>query len=112
MPHRASVTVSPSIVLAHRSSEAYPSPRDFDPQRFLGDVPTPTTWLPFGGGARRCIGASFAMMEGQVILQQVLRRYRLELEDVEDVASSSSSAEKGQQLGDGVGKRRKGWFWG
>ena len=74
----AGVTVSPSIVLAHRSSDAYPSPRDFVPQRFLGDVPTPTTWLPFGGGARRCIGASFAMMEGQVILQQVLRRYRIE----------------------------------
>lgn len=74
----AGVTVSPSIVLAHCSSDAYPSPRDFDPQRFLGDVPTPTTWLPFGGGARRCIGASFAMMEGQVILQQVLRRYRIE----------------------------------
>ena len=71
------VTISPSIVLAHRSDDSYPSPQDFDPQRFLGDVPTPTTWLPFGGGARRCIGASFAMMEGQVILQQVLQRYRL-----------------------------------
>ena len=71
------VTISPSIVLAHRADEAYPSPQDFDPRRFLGDVPTPTTWLPFGGGARRCIGASFALMEGQVILQQVLGRYRL-----------------------------------
>ena len=73
----AGITVSPSIVLAHRSPEAYPSPDSFDPQRFLGDVPTPTTWLPFGGGARRCIGASFAMMEGQVILQELLDRYRL-----------------------------------
>ena len=72
------VTISPSIVLAHRADSAYPSPQDFDPQRFLGDVPTPTTWLPFGGGARRCIGASFAMMEGQVILQQLLQRYRLD----------------------------------
>ena len=72
------VTISPSIVLAHRADAAYPSPQDFDPQRFLGDVPTPTTWLPFGGGARRCIGASFAMMEGQVILQQLLQRYRLD----------------------------------
>lgn len=71
------VTVSPSIVLAHRAPEAYPSPQDFDPGRFLGEVPTPTTWLPFGGGARRCIGASFAMMEGQVILRELLRRYRL-----------------------------------
>ena len=72
------VTVSPSIVLAHRAEEAYPSPQEFDPGRFLDDVPTPTTWLPFGGGARRCIGASFAMMEGQVILQQLLQQYRLE----------------------------------
>lgn len=72
------VTISPSIVLAHRAPAAYPGPADFDPERFLGEVPTPTTWLPFGGGARRCIGASFAMMEGQVILRQVLERYRLE----------------------------------
>ena len=72
------VTVSPSIILAHRAPAAYPSPGDFDPGRFLGEVPTPTTWLPFGGGARRCIGASFAMMEGEVILRQVLSRYRLD----------------------------------
>jgi cytochrome P450 len=72
------VTISPSIVLAHRSAATYAGPRDFDPGRFLGEVPTPTEWLPFGGGARRCIGASFAMMEGQVILRQVLERYRLE----------------------------------
>ncbi|HJC28248.1 MAG TPA: cytochrome P450 [Candidatus Dietzia intestinipullorum] len=72
------VTVSPSIVLAHRAEEAYPSPQEFDPGRFLDDVPTPTTWLPFGGGARRCIGASFALMEGEVILRQILERYRLE----------------------------------
>ena len=74
----AGTTVSPLIVLAHRREGAYPSPREFDPQRFLGDVPTPTTWLPFGGGARRCIGASFAMMEGQVILRQLLERYRID----------------------------------
>lgn len=72
------ITLSPSVVLAHRAPAAYPRPADFDPERFLGDVPTPTTWLPFGGGARRCIGASFAMMEGEVILRQVLGRYRLE----------------------------------
>ena len=72
------VTVSPSIVLAHRDPANYPSPQEFDPERFLGEVPTPTEWLPFGGGARRCIGASFAMMEGQVILRQVLERFRLD----------------------------------
>src|SRR5699024_4346894 len=72
------VTVSTSIVLAHRAEEAYPSPQEFDPGRFLDAVPTPTTWLPFGGGARRCIGASFALMEGEVILRQILERYRLE----------------------------------
>ena len=72
------MTISPSIILAHRAPAAYPSPKAFDPERFLGDVPTPTTWLPFGGGARRCIGASFAMMEGEVILRQVLQRYRLD----------------------------------
>lgn len=72
------VTVSPAIVLAHQNPETYPSPEVFDPERFLGEVPTPTEWLPFGGGARRCIGASFALMEGEVILRQVLERYQLE----------------------------------
>lgn len=72
------VTISPSIVLAHRAASTYPGPADFNPERFLGEVPTPTEWLPFGGGARRCIGASFAMMEGRVILRQLLERYRLE----------------------------------
>lgn len=72
------VTISPAIVLAHQNPESYPEPTTFDPERFLGDAPTPTTWLPFGGGARRCIGASFALMEGEVILRQVLERYRLE----------------------------------
>lgn len=72
------VTLSPSIVLAHRDPENYPRPAEFDPSRFLGETPSPTTWLPFGGGARRCIGASFALMEGEVILRQVLERWRLE----------------------------------
>lgn len=71
------VTVSPSIVLAHRDPASYPQPAEFRPERFLDDVPTPSSWLPFGGGARRCIGASFAMMEGEVILRQILERYRL-----------------------------------
>ncbi|MFL0579190.1 cytochrome P450 [Dietzia sp. 179-F 9C3 NHS] len=77
-PYPRGVTISPSIVLAHRDPAAYPSPREFDPGRFLGEVPSPTTWLPFGGGARRCIGASFALMEGEVILRQILERYRLD----------------------------------
>lgn len=74
----AGTTLNPSIVLAHRDPARYPEPEEFRPERFLGETPAPSTWLPFGGGARRCIGASFAQMEGEEILRQVLRRYRLD----------------------------------
>jgi cytochrome P450 len=64
-------TVGPSILIAHSRSDNYDDPERFDPERFLGHNPPTNTWIPFGGGVRRCIGAGFAMMEGVAVLGEV-----------------------------------------
>ena len=69
--------VAPGIGLVHSSSQQYPQPDRFDPDRMVGATPGPTTWLPFGGGNRRCLGATFAMVEMRVVLREVLRRVEL-----------------------------------
>jgi cytochrome P450 family 135 len=69
--------VAPSIHLVHRRADIYPEPRAFRPERFLGSGPETYTWLPFGGGVRRCIGASFALFEMKVVLRTVLSRASL-----------------------------------
>jgi cytochrome P450 len=66
--------VVPPIGLVHASAEQYPNPERFDPDRMLGATLSPTTWFPFGGGNRRCLGATFAMVEMRVVLREVLRR--------------------------------------
>ena len=73
----AGVHVAPSIYLLHRRPDLYPDPLAFRPERFLGDDPPGTyEWIPFGGGVRRCLGASFALFEMKVVLQSVLRAVR------------------------------------
>jgi cytochrome P450 family 138 len=67
-----------SIHAVHNDADLYANPERFDPDRFLGTRPDPTEWIPFGGGARRCIGAAFAQMELRVVLRTVLRHYTLE----------------------------------
>ncbi|MGN6169412.1 MAG: cytochrome P450, partial [Solirubrobacteraceae bacterium] len=70
--------INPSIRTIHRRSDLYPQPRVFRPERFLGLSPPDTyTWLPFGGGTRRCLGASFALTEMRVVLERILQRTRL-----------------------------------
>ncbi|MGV0644600.1 cytochrome P450 [Mycolicibacterium sp. XJ2546] len=73
----AGVMVVPSITLVHSSASVYPRPEDFDPERMVGATLSPTTWLPFGGGNRRCLGATFALTEMCVVLREVLRRVEL-----------------------------------
>jgi cytochrome P450 len=73
----AGVMVGPSIGLVHASAALYPEPDRFDPDRMLGAALSPTTWLPFGGGNRRCLGAGFAMVELRVVLREILRRAEL-----------------------------------
>jgi cytochrome P450 len=78
------VEINPSIRMIHRRSDLYPDPKRFDPDRFLGDDPPDTyTWVPFGGGTRRCLGASFALMEMRVVLARVLARAALTAADPE-----------------------------
>jgi cytochrome P450 len=70
--------INPSISMIHRRSDRYPSPRDFRPERFLDDgAPDTYTWLPFGGGTRRCLGASFALQEMRIVVARVLERATL-----------------------------------
>ena len=69
----------PSIHLVHRRADIYPEPNEFRPERFIeaegGRAPGTYTWIPFGGGIRRCLGAAFAQFEMEVVLQElVLRR--------------------------------------
>jgi len=73
----AGVMVAPGIGLVHSSSEQYPDPDRFDPDRMAGATPGPTTWLPFGGGVRRCLGAAFAQFEMKTILRVVAQERRL-----------------------------------
>lgn len=70
-------TVAPCILLVHRREDLYPQPHAFRPERFLGTTPGTYTWFPFGGGVRRCLGASFALMEMQVVLETLARDGRL-----------------------------------
>ncbi|OMB97784.1 cytochrome P450 [Mycobacterium sp. NS-7484] len=73
----AGIMVDPAIGLVHASAEVYPHPHRFDPDRMLGATLSPTTWLPFGGGNRRCLGATFAMVEIRLVLREILRRVEL-----------------------------------
>jgi cytochrome P450 len=69
------VNTGPSILISHARADTYGDPDVFRPQRFLdGEVAT-NTWIPFGGGVRRCIGAGFSLMEGVAVLREVLTRY-------------------------------------
>jgi cytochrome P450 len=83
------VEINPSIRMIHRRADIYPDPASFRPERFLGDdAPDTYTWVPFGGGIRRCIGASFALMEMRIVLERVLQRALLraaepQLDDVQ-----------------------------
>ncbi|MDN5852533.1 MAG: cytochrome P450, partial [Actinomycetia bacterium] len=68
----AGTTVTPSIRLAHLRDQNHPDPQTFRPDRFLEGEVAANTWLPFGGGVRRCIGAGFSLMEGTAVLHEVL----------------------------------------
>lgn len=74
----AGVMVAPGIGLVHADAGRYPHPDRFDPDRMVGATPGPTVWLPFGGGNRRCLGATFAMTEMRVVLREVLKRVELD----------------------------------
>ncbi|HEY5288309.1 MAG TPA: cytochrome P450 [Solirubrobacteraceae bacterium] len=64
--------------LVHHDPTIYPDPNTFRPERFLEQAPGTYTWIPFGGGRRRCLGASFALLEMKLVIRGMLRRFELE----------------------------------
>jgi cytochrome P450 len=73
----AGTLVLPAIAVLHARPDLYDSPGEFRPERFLNGGADSYAWIPFGGGVRRCIGASFAQVEMRTVLREVLRRVRL-----------------------------------
>ena len=72
------MVIGPSILLAHQDEDNFPQAQEFRPERFVKgstEKVVPNTWIPFGGGVRRCIGAGFSLVEATEILRAALRRY-------------------------------------
>jgi cytochrome P450 family 135 len=69
--------ISPAIYLTHTRPDLYPEPHSFKPERFIDGEAETYSWIPFGGGVRRCLGASFAEFEMRIVLREVLGRCRL-----------------------------------
>ena len=67
----------PHITLVHRRPDLYPDPLAFRPERFLDTRAGTYTWIPFGGGPRRCIGAAFSLLETRIVLRTMLRHAHL-----------------------------------
>jgi cytochrome P450 len=75
-----------SIMLIQYDPELYPEPFEFRPERFLEGAPDSYTWIPFGGGVRRCIGAAFAQLEMKVVIATILRHAELRASRAKDEA--------------------------
>jgi cytochrome P450 len=74
----AGTPISMSILLIHHREDLYPEPWEFKPQRWVGKKPGTYEWIPFGGGTRRCLGASLAMAEMRVVLEHMANRLEIE----------------------------------
>ena len=101
--------VAASIILAHESEQSHPDHTRFRPARFLEGEVAINTWIPFGGGVRRCIGAGFSLMEGVAVLREVLTTYDVELPpgttEVAKVRNITSVPRHGARI---VVRRRRG----
>jgi cytochrome P450 len=85
----AETPVGVSIVALHHREDVYPDPYAFRPERFVGGNPGTYTWIPFGGGIRRCLGAALAMVEQRIVLRAIARRT--------DMAAPDPTAERARQ---------------
>jgi cytochrome P450 len=73
----AGTVLMPCVFLLHRNAKVYEEPEEFHPERFLAQPPATYAWIPFGGGVRRCLGASFALAEMHAVLRTILLRVEL-----------------------------------
>jgi cytochrome P450 family 135 len=83
--------VAPCVYLIHRNEEIYPHPRHFLPERFLEEPPGTYTWIPFGGGTRRCLAASYAELEMKRVLRTVLSEVDLRPADTDSERARRSA---------------------
>jgi cytochrome P450 len=77
----ADTAIAVSILLLHHRDDLYPNPHSFRPERWLGRKPGTYEWIPFGGGTRRCLGATLAMAEQRIVLETMVQRLDLEAAD-------------------------------
>ena len=77
--------LTPSIYLTHHREDLYPESKQFKPERFLERQFSPSEYLPFGGGNRRCIGMAFALFEMKLVLATVLSHWDIELAESKPV---------------------------
>lgn len=95
----AGMAVCPAIGVAHFREETYPEPMRFRPERFLERQFSPFEFLPYGGGARRCLGAAMASYEMKLVLATLLRRFRLRLESLRPDHGAVRAANAGPARG-------------
>jgi cytochrome P450 len=89
IPAGAGIIISPYVV--HRNPRFYPRPNAFEPERFLTGERPEFAYVPFGGGARRCIGDAFARMEAVLALATIARRFRFVAEDAAPIGIASAT---------------------
>jgi cytochrome P450 len=88
-----------SLYLAHQRAESFPEPRKFLPERFLGKTPGPFEYLPFGGGSRRCLGASFALYEMKLVFAAALKSYTMKCGVERELRTVRGTVTLGPELG-------------
>ena len=95
----AGTIVAPCVYLTHLREDLYPEPHEFRPERFLDGRAGTYNWIPFGGGARRCVAASFAPLEMRRVIKTVLEEIDLRSAETGEVGAMRSSVSFAPQSG-------------